>query len=655
MVRKKFLPIGAAVAGALILAGGIIAFRDTSYPRPEYRFSPGERLIYQVRYLSRLQADFQALFKDIKNAPEQNVRIGSGVTQSIETSVDGRLTLTILEKRDDGMTVACRLEYPEVTLVSNGQKATLQEEIISTSLSLETFARFDPDGKIRALYFDPQADQNALGYVRALMALTQVVLPKGQKFPRPWETEEDDPSGTAVVRYEFSGGQNILGFLKSGRSRLMTFRKIKTRYKEKPENTVGTPKTLPRKTIPEAAWDISFDVRMGRVHSIKGREKQRILISGKEVSSADNSFEMTFLAEEKLPADEIWAMKTSAADLQKAEPAASLRAEISKAESEALIQKSELGQASLETLFADLGRAEARGDEENQDLYLKFKALIYLQPEACKMLAARLAKAPPKSLSFDIISSALAVVGHEQAQAAIVEVIRSRRTEPEAVRPLVQVLGLAQNAPTTLAQSELQELAFQSQDQKLASVSLLALGGMAKALAGTDALRAADIVRRLIDGIQTATPDKKMAFLLALGNSGSDLALDTFVRYLKDNATELRAAAADGLRWLTTGEADVHLRRVLLEDPEPSVRTEAAFALSFRMPDADNFQATKRAFLNDRSVSVRLSALRNLWEMKDLFPEVHDLAKAAAAQDPAEDVRKAAARLLGLPLNTDKK
>jgi hypothetical protein len=655
MVRKKFLPIAAAAAGVLVLAGGIIALRGISSRRAEYRFSPGERLIYQVRYLSRLKADFQTLFEDLKNAPEQNVRVGPGITQSIETSVEGKLNLTVLEKREDGFTLACRFDYPTVSLLSNGRKAELEEEIISTSLSLETFADIGADGKIRSLYFDPQADENALGYVRALMAMMQVVLPKGQKFPRRWETEEDDPSGTAVVRYQLSSGRKFLGFLRSGRARFMTLRKIKTRYKENPETIVGASKTLPRNTIPDAAWDVSFDARMGRVHSIQGQEKQRVFISGKEVSSADSSFEMTFLTEEKLPADEFSAMKTAAADLQKTVPAASLRAEISKAESEALIQKSELGRASVETLLADLERAEARGDKENQDLYLKLKALVYLQPETCNKLAARLAMAPPKSLSFDIISGALAVVGHEQAQAAIVEVIRSRRNDPEVVRPLVQALGLAGNAPTMLAQSELQELAFQSQDEKLASVSLLALGGEAKALAGTDASRAADIVRRLIDGIRTTTPDKKMAFLLALGNSGSDLALDTFVRYLKDNAAELRAAAADGLRWLSPGEADVHLRRVLLEDPEPSVRTEAAFALSFRKPDADTFQATKRVFLNDRSVPVRLSALKNLWEMRELFPEVNALAKTAAAQDPSEDVRKAASRLLGLPLNTDKK
>jgi HEAT repeat protein len=145
-----------------------------------------------------------------------------------------------------------------------------------------------------------------------------------------------------------------------------------------------------------------------------------------------------------------------------------------------------------------------------------------------------------------------------------------------------------------------------------------------------------------------------MVFLLALGNSGSDMALETFVRYLKDTAAELRAAAADGLRWLTSGEADVHLRHVLLEDPEPSVRIEAAFALSFRKSEAGTFQATKRAFLNDRSVPVRLSALRNLWEMRQVFPEVNDLVKDAASQDRSGDIRKAAAQLLGLPAGTIK-
>ena len=65
---------------------------------------------------------------------------------------------------------------------------------------------------------------------------------------------------------------------------------------------------------------------------------------------------------------------------------------MSKEESEANIERTELRTATLESLLADLANLESSSGEKNEaPLYLKFKALIYLNPESSAALGKILA------------------------------------------------------------------------------------------------------------------------------------------------------------------------------------------------------------------------------------------------------------------------
>jgi len=50
--------------------------------------------------------------------------------------------------------------------------------------------------------------------------------------------------------------------------------------------------------------------------------------------------------------------------------------------------------------------------------------------------------------------------------------------------------------------------------------------------------------------------------------------------------------------------------------------------------------------LSDKSANVRLRVLRNLWNAHEAFPEIKELIKQAASQDPDKDVRKAAREIM---------
>jgi len=170
---------------------------------------------------------------------------------------------------------------------------------------------------------------------------------------------------------------------------------------------------------------------------------------------------------------------------------------------------------------------------------------------------------------------------------------------------------------------------------------------VARNLAKKEPQRAARIVDWLIEETRLSTSEERTRLLLlSLGNSGSSHAFQTIVRFVANSSPSLRSAAVSGLRWIDSSEADTLLAKILISDREISVRLEAVFALSFRPLVPKTFQAQEKAFLEDEAAIVRLSILKNLWQVQKEFPEVRQLVKQAAMNDSSEEVRKAAADIL---------
>jgi HEAT repeat protein len=175
----------------------------------------------------------------------------------------------------------------------------------------------------------------------------------------------------------------------------------------------------------------------------------------------------------------------------------------------------------------------------------------------------------------------------------------------------------------------------------------LCLGGMAKGLAGTAADRSQAIIAQLTEALAESTDENAKGLLLqALGNANSALAMPAVAPYATSASPVLRAAAMDAMRTIALPQADPILRRALATDADPRVRLEAAFALGFRNPDADLFAAEKAALAGEQDTQVRTALLNDLAKLVGVFPEARTVIKAAADNDPSDDVRKAAADLL---------
>jgi len=620
----------------------------TAAPALAYRHIPGKRLVYRLDYLSSSVSDLQVLFEGTDSPGKSGEVVQSGLSQSFNTTVQGQLAITVLDRKADRVLTAYRLLRPQVTLVANGQEALSQAETIRAALSQAILAEVNSQGRVLSLRFDPATDNFSQNFARSLLALTQFVLPDPQPTgAHQWEVQEEDPNGQYFARYEAEFLSREQG---SGESRtgLKTFRKTKLRYLTPHQKTRPGKLQVSTTIKPEGSLVAQFDVSAGHLYSFRGTEGQIIMMAGKTVARAQTTLHLEFLRKETLTAEELTAMRTASVARNMVARAVPLSATISKQEREAIIQRSELGQETLESLAAHLAKTQAEGKRRDTRLYLKFKALVYLHPETSSSLGKLLYTAHPQSLTMRILVDALSAAGHPQAQEALVNVIHARPNDSPALLTLVKGLGSV-GSPTMLSEKTLRDLAANAPDWDVATTAQLALGTMARNLADTSPERTNKIVEWVVSEINSSTSeDRTRLFLLVLGNAGSIQVLPTITRFVGDPSPAVRSTAVLALRWIQSSKADLLLTKALSSDPDPAVRLEATFALSFREPTPTTFQAQKRAFLRDEAVMVRLAALENLWNVHKSFPEVRGLVKQSATSDPSEEVRNAAAEIMAM-------
>lgn len=600
---------------------------------PVYQFAPGQRFTYKLDYTNSSNSDLRALFGDLKASNSSEAAGMNGFVNAFETSVKGELVVNILEQKGDLFLISYSVNNPAVTLKANGQEVKAQAQLIQQDLKRQIFATINSQGKIMVVRFDPAMSEIAQDFARTLLATTQFVTPNSKTSSGEWTTQEDDPNGQYIARYQAEGGK---------------FQKTKLRYLQPSSSKKPNNSQVPTTINSEGKLTGDFNSHRGYLISLQGTELQKFVIAGKNVGQSKTKLNMGDINQATLNSTELSALRDANTNREKVAPAIALSATPTEAEVEAKIQRQELGDATLESLLADLEKAEASPDKNQNStpLYLKFKALIYVHPESSATLGKRLAAANAKSLTMQILAGALSAVGHTQAQSALVTAIQSHQQDWLAMSILIPSLATV-NSPTQEAEDVLRNLAFNSKEERTASTAQLALGAMARNLAQNSPERANKIVEQFVQKLQTAKNDEQTRqYLLVLGNAGSKQALKAITQLTSASNPSVRATAATALRWIQDSQVDTLLTKALSSDSDDAVRLEATVALGFREMNNATFQVQKQAFLSDKAVKVRLAALKNLWEAHEAFPEVRQLVKQAAQNDVSKDVQEAAASIM---------
>lgn len=612
-----------------------------------YEPEDGQRSIYQLDYQASAHADLRRMLEDQGGAESAESVAGGLLTYTFDTALSAELVVTTLSVQPTTVRYAYELRDPALRLVINGTDQVGQIGSLLRDLSRGFLVDMTTSGRVTAVHFDPATASPSRDLVLAVLGAIQCVLPEeAQSGSLSWSAEEEDRSGRYLAHYVAERPAAAPDGPAGG---VLIITKRKAHYlpdgMDAPDGRAGGHTSVARTVSPSGELEIRFDTGAGRVTSIQGTESQDTAIAGEDVSHVESAVALRLAGSQVLAAGELAAVQERATSLGSRGVRSRLYAPPSAEEIQRSVQEATLGSETADSLIEKLRRAEASGQAEDRTaLYLELKALVYLEPLSSDRLGKLLGIADVNGPTFDVLAGSLGAVGHPEAQRALITAMRARPEDWPAMANLIPTLAGAPE-PTDEAVAWIRELAVTAQNRNVATTATLALGSMAQHLAGTDPARAASLVQELLRLLKSEEPEDQVATVLALGNTGSVLALPVLSKFVASPAPRLRAAALVALRSIPSPQVETLLLEGL-RDVDDAVRLEAAYALGFRKMSSKAFTAQKAQFLVETSAEVRVALLTNLWSSRQEFPEARRLVEQASEEDASDHVRKVARSLL---------
>lgn len=607
---------------------------------PTYQFTIGQQWTYKLDYRNTSTSDLRALFRDLKDADQANAP--SSFVNAFENHVQADLTMTIVESQPANFLIAYRFQTPTVTINASGQTIKEQAQLVQTELNQTIFATVDRQGRILNLRFAANTSQITQSFARTVLATVQFVTPQtaNSTANSTWETPESDPNGDYIARYEMKLGHNLKNLVQ----------KTKLRYLQPQQNQRSTQNKVTPIITSTGQLTAEFDRQQGRLTKLTGQEIQQFEVSKKAVGESKTDLNLSFSAQAKLATTALTQLQQDAKHRFQQSPAIALGQGLSEQASITKIHRQQLGEDTLETLLKALDQVEQSAapaaTTDQTTLYLKFKALIYLQPKTSETLAQRLIDAKAESPTMQLLVGSLSAIGHADAQAALTQTLQTHNNDPKTLLLILPSLAAVEQ-PTTSTVQTLEKLSVEATDPRVLTTAQLSLGTIAHRLSETAPDRANAIVDRFTQALQNAKSDEAIKQnLLVLGNAGSVRSLTAIRPHLTSPQSDIRTIALVSLRWIPGQPVDDLLNESLQRDTDEMVRAETAAALSFREMTVVNFAIQKQAITTDPSPKVRLALLNNLWQVREQMPEVKSIVQQIAQTDPAEELRQTATNLL---------
>jgi hypothetical protein len=602
--------------------------------------SAGQRRVYRLECTNKSLANFQELSAGLNagGAAKQNEPAGGRFL--ITTHVKGELIATVVESNAREVVIAYHVRQAVVHFAVNGQPKLAESQAMQADLGRDTLAVLNRQGRLLALHFDPQTSAEGCSLMRSLLAQVQFVLPAGpgSSVPQAWDVEEEEPNGRYVARYQAEpAGAGV-----------KNFRKTRLRYLPSPRSIQAGLTGMTQTVKPAGDQLACFDAHDGSLVSLTGRETTALVIAGKTVLDSEVTVRLECRTREALALAELASLQEASTARLRSTTAVSMKTDVFGGKDQRAAHEARLGKDTLESLVAELHKAEASAAKgyDDTELYAKFRAITSLQPNTSGALGKLLTAADSNSLTMRLLAGVLGSVGHPEAQKALASAIRARSGDAAALLVLIPALG-AVSQPTPFAEDTLFELASTSREWNIASTAQLALGIMARNLAATSPQRSARIVSWAVEKLQAATePGLTEQWLLVLGNAGAAKSVPVITPFLNAPEAQVRRLAVFALRWVDSAEAQALVVKTLLCDEDAEVRVQAATALSYQTLRPVAMEGQIQAFISDDSVQVRLAVLSNLAKVQAEIPDIRALLEGASQQDVSDEVRKAAGSLL---------
>lgn len=211
-------------------------------------------------------------------------------------------------------------------------------------------------------------------------------------------------------------------------------------------------------------------------------------------------------------------------------------------------------------------------------LYRQAVAALSIYPQSALMYEAQLRTTAPQSLTFQMLSNALAEEHGVGSQAALNNLLLQRGHEWPVMYELLPLLTLMPEPGNPLTET-VKHMAFYAPDSLIRGTAQLTLGGMVLQIGKKAPAQASQITRSIVTQLKTQCSD--LQYLLVLGNTGNPEALPEIEPYLASEKHPLFQTALQSLRFMPGQEVSERLERYR-KHSDKTIRTTVAEVLQFR-------------------------------------------------------------------------
>jgi hypothetical protein len=599
-----------------------------------YRFEVGRQLVYRLHYKSESTSYLQSLMQS--SSADGTTTSG----EAIKFRFDGEMLFTVLEKEKETAKVSFKFSKSSVGLSHQNQPLSYVQVNLAKIMRQVIFGTVDMKGRILSLTMPAGTDPISHSIIRSLLGVNQFVLAdSATQSSNEWTVKEEDTNGTYIATYRSDSSQS--------NSDIAAFTKQKQRYEKTHKPVTPHEREETPGILPSGSYKARFNKREGHLVSLYGSEKQEVRTRKAQIALSNFETFAELTSQRKVAQVTVSQQLRALKMINKTIKPVTLSYMKPREETERELRIKQLGTSKLPALLAELKKLSASKEKVNKTpIYQKFKALFYLYPERCYDVKKLLAAADPKSDLVQIVMGAMGAVGHSQAQSVFRDLITLRQKEVAFSAMAISLLGDSPS-PTVASVDFLRNIVQTSSNVDISSTAILTLGAIARTLSEKNRSQANELVRWIMSDswINSSAVNLRLR-LIALGNAGNEISLPLIRQYSADSSVQLRAAAARSLRWIPSEEANKILINLLTKDSEQKVRIEAAGALRYRQMTTENFKVHKEIFTTDKETKVRLVTLLNLWQSREEYPEVVQLIKDAAADDPSADVKEVAKKII---------
>jgi len=599
---------------------------------------PGATRLYRLDYHNVATSDLQPIFKEIGDAASSQPP--PSLKRSVEAAIRGEVRIVTLSRDTEQSLVRYQLRNGTVRLSVDGRQADHEVAVIRSSLAAGIVVSRSLQGQIRGVWLPPGLGLTPQGVIKTLLALTQVVLPREDEVPAtPWETVEEEQDGRFRIAYTPLKRES-----QPGNPAMVVFAKEKRQHLPDEAPRLSSRQRLPVTYLPSGAMLVVFDGKQGAVREIQGSESTTIRMGTQSVGTSTTTFSMVLQHSSRLSRAATARLLQAHAGRSGHVPPKPLWLAPTNDENDVLLYRQKLGTDTLESLLEQLGTAEggaAAGEVDETELYLKLKALVFLNPGAPPALRAVAAKSGTGSRAMKLIVGALASTGSPAAQEALCGIIMEQRRDRDFILQVVPLLGMF-DVPAAVTEETLRTLAYTPGPQELMMTAQLSLGSVAYRLAAQAPERARKIIDEFMQHYGAAREQDEIGRVaLVLGNAALEFSLPTLLAYSRDARPAVRAEGIAALRLFTAPEARAQVRQALRTDPDAAVRASAATSLGYMKLSPDMVSEMIGAFQSEADNQVRFEIFQSLWKSVREFPEVLAFARRIAADDSSEELRKA--------------